>query len=52
MIDIGYKYYFFGSHDSRDTDVLIDYDEATGKPFDVNIIKILKKQYPEIKDWN
>jgi hypothetical protein len=52
MIDIGFSYYFFGSEDSMDIDVMVDHPEAGSKESDSQIIKFLKQQYPEIKEWN
>jgi hypothetical protein len=52
MIDIGYKYYFFGSSDSTDIDVMIDHANATGEPADKDLISALRDNYSEIKDWN
>jgi hypothetical protein len=52
MLDIGYKYYRFGSADSIDIDVLVDHPEATGQEKDKDIICALKNQFPRIADWN
>jgi len=46
-IDIGFPYYFFGSPDSLDIDVLIDHPE----PWD-QVIKGLQQRYPAAKEWN
>lgn len=52
MVDIGYKYYRFGSKDSIDIDVLIEHEKASGEEKDKQLIDILKAQHPNIVDWN
>lgn len=52
MIDIGYKYYRFGSKDSIDIDILIEHPEATGEEKDKDLISALKNQIHQIIDWN
>ncbi|MEG1592234.1 hypothetical protein [Chryseobacterium sp.] len=52
MIDIGFSYYFFGSDDSLDVDVMIDHPAASSLESDSQIIKILKEDFPEIDAWN
>ncbi|MCA6493249.1 MAG: hypothetical protein IM572_11290 [Chitinophagaceae bacterium] len=52
MIDIGYKYYRFGSADSIDIDILVDHPEATGQEKDKDLISALKKQFLQTADWN
>jgi hypothetical protein len=52
MIDIGFPYYFFGSPDSTDTDVMIDHPDALSQETDSKIVKALKAQYPAIEKWN
>ncbi len=52
MIDIGYKYYRFGSKDSLDIDILIEHPESTGLEKDKDLIKSIKNQYHQIDDWN
>ncbi|QPH40094.1 hypothetical protein [Pedobacter endophyticus] len=52
MIDIGYPYYFFGSPDSVDIDVMIDHPEASSKEGDSMIAHALKLKFPEIGQWN
>ncbi len=51
MIDIGMPYYRFGSKDSQDIDILIDYDIASGNETDYSLIYSLKDKYPAIKEW-
>lgn len=52
MIDIRLKYYLFGSQDSRDIDVLIEHPLATGTKSDVQLIRTLKNEFPEIELWD
>lgn len=47
MLDIGFPYYFFGSHNSLDVDVLVDHPETSNEAVDA--IKLL---HPATKDWN
>lgn len=51
MIDIGLKYYRFGSADSADVDVMIEHDLASCKD-DTPLIQALKEQYPAISNWD
>lgn len=46
-IDIGYPYYFFGSPDSLDIDVLIDHPGSWE-----NAIQDIQQQHPVTKEWN
>lgn len=52
MVDIGYKYYRFGSHDSIDIDVLVEHDKSTGEEKDKDLISILKAKHASIANWN
>jgi hypothetical protein len=52
MIDIGYKYYRFGSEDSVDIDILVDHSLASGEERDKYLITELKNQVHQITDWN
>lgn len=52
MIDIGHPYYFFGSPDSIDVDVLVDHPEMTGSSSDKEIIKKMIESHPSIQAWN
>jgi hypothetical protein len=52
MVNIGLNYYFFGSADSQDIDVMVDHPEATGTPADKDLVTAIKAAYPEIGDWN
>jgi len=47
MINIGFPYYFFGSHNSLDVDVLVEHPETSDKA--VAAIKVI---HPATKDWN
>jgi hypothetical protein len=50
--NIGYNYYRFGSKDSKDIDILIDYPSATGEEKDSQLIKSIKEQHSLSSDWN
>jgi len=52
MINIGYPYYFFGSPNSVDVDVMIDHPEASSRESDSMIAHALKHNYPETESWN
>lgn len=52
MIDIGCKYYRFGSKDSIDIDILIEHPEATGEEKDIDLITVLKNQNHLTAEWN
>lgn len=47
-----YRYYYFGSEDSLDRDVLIDHPGATGTQQDSKLADALKEKYPICKDWD
>lgn len=50
--DLKYNYYFFGSSDSNDIDVLIEHPDSTSRDEDAKIVIRLKENYPEIKNWD
>lgn len=50
--DIGYNYYRFGSKDSVDVDILIDYPDATGEEKDALLINQIKELHNLPKNWN
>lgn len=50
--DLEYNYYFFGSSDSHDTDVLIEHPDSTSRDIDDKIVAKIKENYPEIKNWD
>jgi hypothetical protein len=50
--DIEYEYYFFGSKDSLDIDVLVNHPNATGLEKDRLLIPELKAKSNLIEDWN
>jgi hypothetical protein len=44
--NIGFNYYFFGSSDSLDIDIIIQHKDSTGKEEDTKIIyNIIEKMY-------
>lgn len=47
-----FKYYFFGSADSADTDVLILHPNATGTEQDLELVKSIKSQFAETANWD
>ncbi|MDB5012483.1 MAG: hypothetical protein JWQ25_685 [Daejeonella sp.] len=52
MLEIGFEYYFFGSEDSIDIDVLVVHKKATGTETDKALIKDIKSLNPKASDWN
>ncbi|MNJ83890.1 hypothetical protein D3C87_13190 [compost metagenome] len=52
MLEIGYNYYFFGSKDSIDIDVLIVHPESKGLESDFFLIKQINQDHPVSGSWN
>lgn len=52
MIGIGFPYYFFGSPNSVDIDVMIDHPMARNFHGDKQIVAELKATYPAIETWD
>ncbi|MFD2603474.1 hypothetical protein [Flavobacterium suzhouense] len=52
MIEIDFPYYFFGSKDSLDIDVMINHPQASGIERDKELINDIKQKYPSTTDWN
>lgn len=47
-----YKYYYFGSANSTDRDVIVDHPDATGTEGDTHLIKELKAKFPICSNWD
>jgi len=52
MIEIDFPYYFFGSPNSVDIDVMIDHPMAKNLHIDKQIVAELKATYPAIETWD